>query len=58
MDLVQIVAELAEKGVGFESLTENIETRNASCKLMFNLFAALALKQFVRAVAWESGSPT
>lgn len=40
-DLVQIVAELAEGGVGFESLTEKIETTNASGKLMFHLFAAL-----------------
>jgi DNA invertase Pin-like site-specific DNA recombinase len=41
-DLVRIVTELVEKGVGFESLTEKIETANASGKLMFHLFAALA----------------
>ena len=40
--LVQIVAELTERGVGFESLTEKIETTSASGKLMFHLFAALA----------------
>ncbi|WP_279607197.1 recombinase family protein [Burkholderia gladioli] len=41
-DLVRIVTELVEKGIGFESLTEKIETTNASGKLMFHLFAALA----------------
>ncbi len=41
-DLVRIVTELDERGVGFESLTEKIETTNASGKLMFHLFAALA----------------
>lgn len=41
-DLVRIVTELVESGVGFESLTEKIETTNASGKLMFHLFAALA----------------
>ena len=41
-DLVRIVTELVEKGVNFESLTEKIATTNASGKLMFHLFAALA----------------
>jgi len=41
-DLVRIVTELVEKGIAFESLTEKIETTNASGKLMFHLFAALA----------------
>lgn len=41
-DLVSIVTELEAKGIGFESLTEKIEMTNASGKLTFHLFAALA----------------
>lgn len=41
-DLVQIVTELERIGVGFESLTEKIDTTSASGKLMFHVFAALA----------------
>ena len=41
-DLVQIVAELERDGIGFESLTEKIETGSATGKLVFHLFAALA----------------
>lgn len=41
-DLVQIVAELERSGVGFESLTEKIETNSTAGKLVFRVFAALA----------------
>ena len=41
-DLVQIVADLERQGVGFESLTERIETGSAAGKLVFHVFAALA----------------
>ncbi|MFA5119422.1 MAG: recombinase family protein [Candidatus Omnitrophota bacterium] len=41
-DLVRIVAELERDGVGFESLTEKIETGSASGKLIFHVFAALS----------------
>ena len=41
-DLVRIVAELEQRGVGFLSLTENIETGNAAGKLIFHVFASLA----------------
>lgn len=41
-DLVRIVAELEEKGIGFESITERIETGSAAGKLVFHVFAALA----------------
>lgn len=41
-DLVGIVAKLEVKGIGFESLTEKIETTNASGKLIFHLSAVLA----------------
>ncbi|MCI1437024.1 MAG: recombinase family protein [Acetobacter indonesiensis] len=41
-DLVQIVADLEQQGVGFESLAEKIETASAAGKLVFHVFAALA----------------
>jgi DNA invertase Pin-like site-specific DNA recombinase len=44
--LISIVAELQVKGVGFRSLTENIDTTTAGGRLVFHLFGALA--QFER----------
>jgi DNA invertase Pin-like site-specific DNA recombinase len=41
-NLVQIVTELEQRGIGFESLTEKIETGSAAGKLIFHVFAALA----------------
>lgn len=41
-DLVQIVADLEQRGIHFESLTEKIETGSAAGKLQFHVFAALA----------------
>ena len=41
-DLVQIVGDLEQRGIGFESLTEKIETGSAAGKLVFHVFAALA----------------
>ena len=41
-DLVKIVSDLEAKGVGFESLTEKIDTTSAAGKLMLHVFAALA----------------
>jgi DNA invertase Pin-like site-specific DNA recombinase len=40
--LVQIVHELEDRKVGFQSLTEAIDTTNAGGKLIFHIFAALA----------------
>ncbi len=45
-ELVRIVSELETKGVGFESLTERIDTTTATGELVFHLFASLA--QFER----------
>lgn len=41
-DLVQIITNLEQRGVSFESLTERIETNSATGKLVFHVFAALA----------------
>jgi len=41
-DLVEIITELEEKGIGFKSLTESIDTTSTTGKLVFHIFAALA----------------
>jgi DNA invertase Pin-like site-specific DNA recombinase len=44
--LIEIVTELEAKGVGFRSITENIDTTTSGGRLVFHLFGALA--QFER----------
>ena len=41
-DLVEIVHDLEHRNIGFQSLTESINTINAGGKLIFHVFAALA----------------
>ena len=41
-DLVEIVHGLQERGIGFRSLMESIDTTNARGKLIVHVFAALA----------------
>ncbi|MCG7884136.1 MAG: recombinase family protein [Candidatus Thiodiazotropha taylori] len=41
-DLVEIISMLDERGVGFQSLTESIDTTSAGGKLVFHIFGALA----------------
>ena len=41
-NLIALVEDLAERGVGFRSLTENIDTTTTGGKLIFHIFAALA----------------
>ena len=40
--LVELVAELLEKGVGLQSLNDPIDTTTAQGRLIFNIFASLA----------------
>ncbi|GGE80967.1 invertase [Streptosporangium jomthongense] len=41
-DLVEIVQDLHERGVGFKSLTESIDTTSSGGRLVFHIFGALA----------------
>jgi len=50
-DLIQIVTDLEQRGIGFESLNEKIETGSAAGKLIFHVFAALA--EFERSLMRE-----
>ena len=49
--LIQLIEDLAEKGVGFRSLTENMDTTTSGGKLVFSIFAALA--EFERSLIRE-----
>lgn len=40
--LIETVEDLSERGVGFISITENVDTTNSGGKLVFHLFGALA----------------
>lgn len=50
-NLIDIVAELDAKGVGFRSLQESIDTTTSGGKLVFHVFAALA--EFERSLIVE-----
>jgi DNA invertase Pin-like site-specific DNA recombinase len=41
-NLIEVVAALGERGVGFRSLTEAIDTTSAGGRLVFHIFAAIA----------------
>ena len=41
-NLIELVADLDEKGVGFRSLTESIDTTTNGGRLIFHIFASLA----------------
>jgi DNA invertase Pin-like site-specific DNA recombinase len=45
-DLINMVAELRQRGVGFTSLHENLDTTTPGGRLVFHVFAALA--EFIR----------
>ena len=40
--LIAVVTDLAERGIGFKSLQEHLDTTTSSGKLMFHMFGALA----------------
>ncbi len=50
-DLIQVVNSLQERGVGFRSLRESIDTTTPSGKLVFHIFGSLA--EFEREVIRE-----
>lgn len=52
--LVELVADLKERGVAFRSLQEGIDTSNINGQLVFNIFASLA--EFERALLLERTS--
>ncbi|OGO90291.1 MAG: hypothetical protein A3F41_07440 [Coxiella sp. RIFCSPHIGHO2_12_FULL_44_14] len=49
--LIQTIKELNEKGIGFKSLQENIDTTTSGGQLIFHIFGALA--QFERELIRE-----
>ena len=49
--LIETVEDLEERGIGFSSLTEAIDTTTPSGKLVFHIFAALA--EFERSIIRE-----
>jgi DNA invertase Pin-like site-specific DNA recombinase len=49
--LIDTITTLAEQGVGFKSLTENIDTTTSGGKLVFHIFGALA--EFEREIIKE-----
>jgi len=53
--LIDVVTGLDERGVGFRSLQENIDTTTAGGRLVFHLFGALA--QFEREIIRTVRSP-
>lgn len=50
-DLIETVNELAERGIGFKSLTEAIDTTTSGGRLIFHIFGALA--EFEREIIRE-----
>jgi DNA invertase Pin-like site-specific DNA recombinase len=46
--LIEVVAALAERGIGFKSLTEQIDTTTPGGKLIFHVFVFGALAEFER----------
>jgi DNA invertase Pin-like site-specific DNA recombinase len=49
--LIESVEDLEQRGIGFESLTERIDTASASGRLTFHIFGAMA--QFERSINRE-----
>lgn len=54
-NLLRIVTGSRDQGVGFRSLTEQMDTTTAHGELLFHLFGALA--QYERALTQDRGVP-
>src|SRR3712207_5435815 len=54
--LIQTITELHSQGIGFRSLTEQIDTTTSGGKLVFHLFGALAERSEERRVGKECRS--
>ena len=52
--LIATISDLSEKGIGFKSLEENMDTMTSGGKLIFHIFGALA--EFEREVIRERTS--
>jgi DNA invertase Pin-like site-specific DNA recombinase len=50
-DLITTMTNFSERGIGFKSLTEQIDTTTSGGKLIFHIFGALA--EFERNLIWE-----
>jgi DNA invertase Pin-like site-specific DNA recombinase len=50
-NLIQLIEDMAEKGIGFRSLTEGMDTTTSGGKLIFSIFGALA--EFERSLIRE-----
>jgi len=50
--LIETIKMLEKDGIGFKSITENIDTTSAVGRLIFHLFGALA--EFERDLIWGS----
>ena len=56
--LIDVMSEFEEQGVGFRSLTENIDTTSPGGRLIFHVFAALAGLEAARARGRQAGRPS
>jgi hypothetical protein len=55
--LIETITTLANRGIGFKSITENIDTTTSGGKLIFHIFGALAEFATVHAVDGIDGHP-
>ena len=46
--LIDVVADLSARGVGFWSVTESIDTTTSGGRLVFHVFGALAERDLIR----------
>ena len=49
--LIEVIKELENRQIGFQSLTENMDTTSSTGKLIFHIFGSLA--EFERGLARE-----